>query len=100
MAATKNQALKTAIKAKMRSLPKGSVNRYLDLYILTRKRTKLEQEMNALLKRKRLIDDELKDLDTEIRRLGKTISREESRRSSKPQARKDAGEFRTFVLDY
>lgn len=92
---------KTPMRIKMRSLPKASVNRYLDLYVLTRKRTKLELELQALLKRKKSIDDDLKDLDKEIRKIGRTIFKEDGRRNTREAARKETREsFRTIVMEY
>lgn len=98
---TGGPVIKTAMKVKMRSLPKASVNRYLDLYILTRKRTKLELEMQALLKRKKSIEDDLKELEKEIKNIGKTILKEDGKRNSKEAARKGAKEsFKTIVMEY
>jgi len=98
---TRQTVVKTPMRIKMRSLPKVTENRYLDLYVMTRKRTKLELEMQALLKRKKGIDDELKDLDKEIRKIGRTIFREDGKRNSKESARTEAKEsFKTVVMEY
>jgi len=94
-------APRTAPRTKIRSVPKASVNRYLDLYVLTRKRTKLELELHALLKRKKSIEDDLKDLGKEIINIGKTVLKEDGKRNSKENAPKGAKEkFKTMVMDY
>lgn len=93
--------MKTAPRTKIRSVPKATVNRYLDLYVLTRKRTKLELELHALLKRKKTIADELKDLDMEIRDIEKTVSTQDRKRNCRPIARKGAKEtINKMVFEY
>jgi len=82
------------------SLPKASVNQYLDLYVLTRKRTKLELEMQALVKRKNSIADELLDLDREIGKIGSTIYREDGKKSREVPRRDMKETYKTIVMDY
>lgn len=97
MSITRQMVVKTP---KMSSLPKASVNQYLDLYVLTRKRTKLELEMQALLKRKKSIDDELLDLEREIRKIGRTIYTEDGK-GNRDAPRKDAKDtYKTIVMEY
>lgn len=98
---TGRSVIKTAMKMKASSLPKASVNSYLDLYVLTRKRTKLELEMQALIKRKNSIQDELDDLAREIRAIEKTVMKQDRKRDGREVARKGTREpFKTIVMDY
>lgn len=82
------------------SLPKASVNQYLDLYVLTRKRTKLELEMQAVLKRKKSIDDELLDLDREIRKIGRTIYRDDGKKNRDALRKETKETYKTIVMEY
>jgi len=98
---TGGSVINTAPRMKLRSVPKASVNRYLDLYVLTRKRTKLELELQALLKRKKTITDDLKDLAAEIRKVEMTVSREDRKKNCRGVAVKGAKDaMRTIVLEY
>lgn len=101
MSITGHTVAKTPMRVKVRSLPKTSVNRYLDLYVMSRKRMKLELEMQALLKRKKSIDDELKDLDKEIRKIGRTIVKDDGKRNPREALQKEAKEsFKRIVMEY
>lgn len=97
MSITRPTVVKTP---KMSSLPKASVNQYLDLYVLTRKRTKLELEMQALLKRKKSIDDELLDLENEIRKIGRTIYLDDGKKKKGAPGKETKDTYKTIVMEY
>lgn len=101
MSIARGSVIQTAPRTKIRSVPKASVNHYLDLYVMTRKRTKLELEMLALVKRKKTITDELKDLETEIRKIEKTVTKDDRKRNCREVVRKGAREgIKTIVFEY
>ncbi|MEK7842585.1 MAG: hypothetical protein AAB197_07920 [Deltaproteobacteria bacterium] len=61
--------IRTGQKAKIRSMPKRRGKDYLDLFSMTMKKTRLENERRTLDKRKENIEAEIKDLKREIEKM-------------------------------
>lgn len=94
--------IKTPQKAKVRAMPKAQGASYLDLYMRTKEKTRLEQEKSAVDKRKEQLESNLEELEQEIETLKKILPQEEKQTEGKERVKKKAPqkEWKTMTLDY
>lgn len=94
--------IRTGIKAKIRSMPENPENKYLDLYVMTKRKARLELEKLAVEKREKGLKADLGDLKEGIKRIEKTVQGEAASkrkcRSSGDAAQKKP--FKTMDMDY
>ena len=89
--------IKTGVKSKIRSMPGGaSKDRYLDLYIMGREKVRFTHEMAALMRRKRCIESELKN----IKKAMRGAARASFEKKELPGKGKAEPAFKTMALDY
>lgn len=88
--------IKTIRKTKIRSMPKTfKDDLHLDIYIMSKQRMMMEQEMMAINKRKITLEADLKALNKKIKRAERMIARREN--SRKRTAEKN---LKTMVMGY
>ena len=61
--------VKTAQKARMRSRPRAAGSRLLELYLLTKEKDRLEQHREVIDKKNNDVEDEVKDVEVEMKRV-------------------------------
>lgn len=93
--------INTSQKAKIRSMPKSPGRDYLDLYLMTLEKDRLEQEKIQTEKRKSRVDTDLERISHKMGELKKAIPKED-RVSSKEMSEKrvSAEPFKIMSLDY
>ena len=67
-------SIKTASKAKIRSKPKTPGQEYLDMYLAIKDKERLERYKETLDRSRGATDEQLKDVQKELERLGKIVS--------------------------
>lgn len=94
--------IKTTQGAKVRAMPKRQGANYLDLYVLTKEKARLEEEKSVVDKRKEQLESNIKELEREIETLTKTLSQQDGQTVSPERVKKKAPqkEWKTMPLEY
>ncbi|MEA1964199.1 MAG: hypothetical protein U9O41_03615 [Candidatus Aerophobetes bacterium] len=95
--------VKTARGGNLRATPRPKGSAYLDLFMLTKEKEKLEKEESNLEKRKMQIQKRLEEIAQQIEILKKDLGKQEKKSGGEKtfQARKTSGKnWRTVSLGY
>lgn len=94
--------IKTSQKARVHGTPKSAEASYLDLYILSKERDRLEQEKSVVDKRKEQLEANLEDLKQQIETLKKVVPQEGRQIGGREAIKKEVAkkEWKTMTLDY
>lgn len=94
--------IKTPQKTKLRSMPNMGGPNYLDLFMLTKEKDRLEQEQYNVDKRKKNIDKTLAEIKEQLSEAGalKTNVDKSNEQKKTLEKRKPKKEFKTMTLDY
>jgi hypothetical protein len=90
--------IKTGLTVRAGSMPKVSRDKSLDLYILTRKRARLEGERLALEKRRMTLEAELEEIREKIGGIVRALG--EEGRGSCGEVRKEGLPVKKIVMEY
>jgi len=95
--------IKTSQKTKLHTMPKKVRDSdYLDLYLLTKEKDRLEQEKSAVDKRRKRLEENLKELQQQIETLQKAAAGEDGEAKDKEKVEKKISqkEWKTMTLGY
>lgn len=95
--------IKTSQKTKLHTVPKKIRDAgYLDLYLLSKEKARLEQEKSALDRRKKQLEENLEELQQQMEMLQKAAAEEDGEAKDKEKVKKRAPhkEWKTMPLEY
>ncbi len=80
--------IKTAVRAKVRSKPRVRGSEFLEMFILEKNKSRLEQEMANVCKRNRQIEKDISSIDKELHTLEDALAEDKEDNGNRPKPAK------------
>lgn len=94
--------IKTPQKTKVRSMPRTGGLNYLDLYMLTKEKDRLEQEKYIVEKRKKNVEENLESITEQLSEAGVPETNPDKSRKGKEtvEKKRPRKDFKVMQIDY
>ena len=83
---------RTSLRAKIRSKPKGAGQEYLDMYLLTKEKDRLEKYGKSLAKSQEITADSWREMDEEMKKMDASLPEQAQGDKAQKSKRKKAPE--------